>query len=683
MKRFIMWWVGVMVALTCACTQTNITLQAAGLQGAYDLALVNDLLFVTSTANDELRVLTLDADVNKRGFVRAPNPIEPLSIPVLTRPQALARDIRYVGGDEQPGPYVYARSNGSSIISVVASSRDVLREVLQLDTQQLTASQTDPLLRSSGPVTAFAALAPDPAVDASPSTLYYATQESTGPRLWRVRLNPDPQVLLSGGQTVVVERLPISLEADVAVSSLLVLPSSSGAEMIALSTRRDVSPTLGPAKSYKVNLDTQALQELDFGGSQVLQLATHPRVPGADGAADVVAAGQRIFGVLDASNCTQKRGCPLGVLAVESDTGKVANDPSGQPMLPISYGIGLPTGLSLSTNTTLLRQGGETRDATVPLLGIVPLSNGVILFFDAQNLVPLNVAAWATDADGNELPYTATSSVSLTDVQGNSTDASADIAVEGLTYGVTPDSTYQLTMEAVLPALDGVERNADTGAFEVPYTVAADGPAVRPGDVIVLQPAGTNLQPCATDVTVASLQPGSSADTRILVPAGELPTACADFPRFQVRASGSQPLVLVGPSGSYIRRMGRGDLFTETPGAYFAHPPGYLGQATGSVVSLRYLRDLSDASTRPARDSVYSVTLASHYSPYDIAVDTANVASLTAFRLPGAVVKARVGGDQGSDYAYIIYPSANGVLQVDLSNIASGVANSAGLFPYE
>ena len=42
---------------------------------------------------------------------------------------------------------------------------------------------------------------------------------------------------------------------------------------------------------------------------------------------------------------------------------------------------------------------------------------------------------------------------------------------------------------------------------------------------------------------------------------------------------------------------------------------------------------------------------------------------------------ARPAGGDGTDYAYIVYPSANGVLQVDLSSITAGAANSAASSP--
>ena len=61
----------------------------------------------------------------------APNPLEALSIPVLSRPSSLTRDVHYVdpnpGGNilshEINGPWVYATRSGGAEISVVASGR--------------------------------------------------------------------------------------------------------------------------------------------------------------------------------------------------------------------------------------------------------------------------------------------------------------------------------------------------------------------------------------------------------------------------------------------------------------------------------------------------------------------------------------------------------------------------------
>jgi hypothetical protein len=674
-KRFMVSLVlGVGVVLG-ACTQQDPVALPAGLQGTYDLALVNDLLFVTSTDRNELRVLQLTEDATKRGFVRAPNPLEPLAIAVLPRPQALARDVRYdAEGNERTGAYVYARSSGSAIISVVDSAADRLREVARLDTRLLTGA-------SSGPVTAFAALATEQ--EAGSSTLYFATQEPEGARLWRALLTTDTQTLAAPPVPLTAE-LVLELAADEAVSSLLVLPDPN---LLAVSTRRGQSGN--PGTSFILEVNTKARRTtLDFGGAQVLQLVTHGRVPGEDAQPERRAPGARIFGVLDPSNCTQPAApapavaCQSGILAVDSTTGARAKDFTGAPMLPINSGSGLPMGLSLSTNTLLSVQGGETREATVPLLGIVPLSTGGILFFNALDLVHLNVGAlWAA----TDTPNTATASVSLVDVLGNNVDPStpnrrADIAFSG-TFGVTPDETYVLTAEGVLPNASRLARAPATSTFEAPIVDALeDGsvqPSVRPGDLIVLLPEDTSLPACAESVRVAEVQRATpTAPTALLVPAGALPAACADYPRFEVRAGGERSLVLTGPAGNYLQRMGTGSTYSRA-GTYFFHPPGYAGQATGTAVSLTVTRDLRQSPV--ARDQRFVVTTASHFFPYILSVDIVNYDVLRKFRLPGPVVRARVGD---TDFAYIVYPSANAILQMNLSTVTAGAANALGLVPF-
>ena len=110
--------------------------------------------------------------------------------------------------------------------------------------------------------------------------------------------------------------------------------------------------------------------------------------------------------------------CPLGVVAVDRPRAR-ASDDTGYTMPPINLGIGLPTGLTLATQTGLLRQGGEPREPTVPLLGIVPLSNGTILFFDALNLRHLNTSIRLLGENRQSAADQPSATVTGVDVQGN------------------------------------------------------------------------------------------------------------------------------------------------------------------------------------------------------------------------------------------------------------------------
>ncbi|HEX5751539.1 MAG TPA: hypothetical protein VFZ09_35280 [Archangium sp.] len=727
MKRLIVSLMVVAGALSSACTEETQFEQNAGLAGTYDVALVSyppeqegdepeQLLFVTSTDNNELRVLSLVKELADRKFLRAPNPLQPLAIPVLPRPQALTRDVRYDGhGVEQSGRLVFARSSGSTLISVVDADREVLKEVRRLDTQVITKAGGSP---SEGPVTAFAARAPEE--QNGGTTLYFATQETTGARLWSAQL-PARNGLGSG--TVTATPLPgEGLPAGVAVNSLLVLPNPLGVShrgVLAVATRATRG---GAGRVYRMNLGTEGaspvVQELNFGGAQVLQLATHgrveyPEVRQLDATTrktevQVVEAGSRIFGILDPSDCGVRLQC-TGVLAVDVDTGQVSKDLSGRDalgnaarlydMLPIGAGTGLPTGLSLATDRNLQIDAGEPTDRldpdptvtarrqrglTVPVLGIVPLSNGTILFFDAVRLTHLNTdAVWGEGQTEN----TVTATVSFINYLGASSDASADVFVnqtatatgdqQDLTFGVTRDQTYVLVYQGLLPEMEAVERNTkNNDAFEVPFVPrVGKGQVVFPGDLIILLSARTGGQTCATAVPVGSVVPPADGGTRAtLIPSGALPEACADFPFFQVRAAGTRPLVLSSGSEDYIDRVAAGEPY-EIRGPYFFHPPGYQGQTEDVVLRFRVTRaNLDDPTRGLVRGERYVISTDSHFFPYLISV--AQVEDLFFFRLPGPVVQATVGN---KDYAYIAYPSANGVLEVDLTAITAGVTNSNGL----
>ncbi|AKJ04910.1 hypothetical protein ATI61_10124 [Archangium gephyra] len=734
MKRLIVSLMVVAGALSSACTEEVQFEQLVGLAGTYDVALVSypprqgeedesaqQLLFVTSTDSNELRVVSLEEEQTERRFLRAPNPLQPLSIPVLPRPQALTRDVRYdASGAEQSGRLVFARSSGTTLISIVDADREVLKEVRRLDTREITRVEGSPVAPAAGPVTAFAARAPEQ--EGAGTTLFFATQETTGARLWSAQLPPRSEL----GSNAAVTATPLpgeELPADVAVNSLIVLPNPVGEAhrgVLAVATRG------GAGTVYRIDLGkegaTPVRQELDFGGAQVLQLATHGRVEYrevrqlADGtrvpeSPVVVEAGSRIFGILDPSNCGVLLQC-TGVLAVDVASGRVAKDLSGRDpqgnaarlydMLPIGAGTGLPTGLSLATDRNLQLAAGEPADRlnpdatvaarrqrglTLPVLGIVPLSNGTILFFDAVRLTHLNIdSTWLEGQKEN----IATASISFTNILGASSDASGDIRIEqhdkatdtapqeDLTFGVTRDQTYVLTYQGILPEMASVAIKED-GSFQVPSLPrAGKGQLVQPGDLIILLSARTGGQVCATAVPVLSVQlPAEGGTLATLIPSGALPADCADYDFFQVRAAGPKPLVLSSASEDYIDRVGSGEPY-EIRGPYFFHPPGYQGQTDGVVLRFLVTRaNLDDPTRGLIRGERYVISTDAHFFPYLVSVSL--VEDLATFRLPGPVVQATVGN---KDYAYLAYPSANGVLEVDLTAITAGVTNSNGLVTF-
>ena len=117
-----------LLLVAAGCDQDIENTGRAGVESPHDLTLVNGYLFVISAAGDELKVL----DTNSYPFdwVKAPNPLQPLSIPLsITGPTRLVADSDYAQDTLQDvavdvpnvGPYVYAYNPAGSRISVIGT----------------------------------------------------------------------------------------------------------------------------------------------------------------------------------------------------------------------------------------------------------------------------------------------------------------------------------------------------------------------------------------------------------------------------------------------------------------------------------------------------------------------------------------------------------------------------------
>src|SRR5215469_7387827 len=105
-----------------ACSQSGLA-PSTQMSGTNSSVVSGSLLFVTSTRSNELRVLDLEPRPGlQRDFVRAPNPLAPLSIPTVPAPVELATPTRY-GPLGQPlqGDWVFARGAGSPSVSIVGA----------------------------------------------------------------------------------------------------------------------------------------------------------------------------------------------------------------------------------------------------------------------------------------------------------------------------------------------------------------------------------------------------------------------------------------------------------------------------------------------------------------------------------------------------------------------------------
>lgn len=700
--------------LSGACSDSQVTTGIAGLSGTYDVVMSDNLVFVTSSDEDNLRVL--DVDRNPRDFIPAPNPLQALAIPVLERPDSLTRDVGYVAdpsredvGREFSGPYVYARSSGSFLISVVAAARERLVQVgAPLDT--------------GGLVTAFAARAP--AGEGAPSVLYYALQTPpagvsgfpcTSGAVMRQEL-PGPDALAAGAPPPAV---PVfCLNPRESAGALLVMPQAG---QLALATRSTTN--LPPALPGRTLLLTEsaagglASVTMDltagFGGVPVRRLVTHPRVTRVadnpntpDSEEEILTAGRFIYGVRDETACSAGAECS-GVVAVESSTGAIATDLSGAPMLPIGVS-GLPTGLAIvpEARVRLVLADGSGGTAVIPLLGILPSSTGTITLFSASDrrvfdLDPASASATLELRNGAEAVVDRGLGDLTTVVKVEQVIEYVNPETPARTYtrrtlfeGSVLNNTYRIVYQGVFPNMTALTRD-----LAAPTLFEVDQPTdlrrqVAVGDVIVLE---SDSEVCGTDLAVTAVVPVSEGRVR-LETTTDLPAGCAGLPRFSVLAAGAQPFLLVNSAGELLARDIAGTTASYSiPTSYFFHPANLLAQvevddvpnvdpppwqvpafpATPPDIDIRVEPPSGDI--RLLRGDRVVVSLNSGIRTHTFGVNSESAgAGLTFYTLPGPVVAA-----PGSDLAYIAYPSADGILQVNLGLVEDNRLNAAALNPFE
>lgn len=698
-----------------SCSESLTTRTSAGLAGTYDVALAGRYLFVTSSDRNELRVLDLEA--SPRDFVRAPNPLEALSIPVLSRPSNLTRDVVYAVETLQDtqgraygqrvvqdpsAPLVYARSFGSREISVVMADKpENFKQRERLTGQGLITAfaargpvhiRTQKETRDAdGNFTGFELVEGTEVIDPAraSSVLYYAEQSGLNAKLYRRDMAQAAPVLLD-----------LALPGST-VTALLVLPPTvdrPGQESLVIATR-STTGTGGETFRAEVN-NTQVTRGVTYAfGAPVRALATHTLAEhsGADwfecsfdperrGSSNEpvppapLAAGQYVFGILDESACGTQQACS-GVVAVDSVSGAYAKDPTGLPMLPISVGSALPTGLTLAegvdVNMPCQLRDQPTRTVPIvrrPLVGIVPSSNGAITLFDALNM---------RQFDLDPLPASAT--YTLVNSAGTTLTENVPELTVLTAEGVTQTDTYRLLYELALPGLSSVDRTEVACPSGVPQgtclELSADTSRVELGDVVVLRNAAgtckTTVGTTTQEIDFKVLAKVAAADGKTIlvvqtIDPAALPAECQAMTGLAVRAQGTHPFVIISDGKGYLGRMGTGDTF-QIAGTYYSHPGAVLEPAPQDIV-IKTTRGV-------ARGDQYVVLAASHYLPYLFSPDVGSTtAGLATYRLPGSVVYSRVGG---TDLAYIAYPSADGILQVALETITDNVANTTGLVPFE
>lgn len=353
MKRFFS---SVVVALVAAACSQQTVAPAARLSGTHVLAVADPFVFVTSTDRNELRAI----DTRSSNFVRAPNPLEPLSIPVVDTPDNIARDVRFNGRAVVVGQYVYAWSQGGRGISAVGTAETSLKE--------------EQKIRVNDPLTAVAARGQS--AEGQSSTLYYATYES-GAGQQRFGQLYEQAVPAAGKGAPPPARRINSGSPGPAINAIAVLP---GANQLVVATQAEV---------FWIDVASGAMKTVTGFSGKIRELAV-------DGPKDVTDTFTRVrvFGLLDETSCGDDS-CS-GVEAVDFlyTTKDASNEPAtigrawdenGVPMKKVFSTGGFFTSLDISVDG-VVRNTGTGQNTGFELLGLASEGNGSIIAFDAEGL---------------------------------------------------------------------------------------------------------------------------------------------------------------------------------------------------------------------------------------------------------------------------------------------------------
>jgi len=675
------------------CNQTAVP-PPAHIVGTNSLVVVNDLLFVTSPGASELRAL--DLRISTRDFVRAPNPLEPLSIPVLDSPTTLARDIDYnAAGDVDDttyNPYVYVQGAASAEISVVGTRRDT--QLVELKR-----------LIASGIVTAIAARAPAGGDPTKPSTLYFATWNGSQGSLWKRSIPPaDP---ITGRMSAEPdEPMPLGYGAGgstvgEAVSSIVVLPNNR----VAVASRVPGSPN---GRTIILETSQQRGQQwaLQFP-TPVRQLATHATAydPNTAGNPAVVRAGARIFGILDEDTCGTSTDCP-GIIAVDGLESSPrftmrSLDGSGAPMLPIRFGLGQISALSLSPPLSQVKPGialvttGQTVQ-TFALLGVVTTGSGLIYFFDANNLNLINYKTLAqAGANVSRLGYYDDASNLLAAGSGTayvpgpdgrplqSTDVAIPYPGIQVALGAAVDEIVAVTYQGVITGFRDLPTRSSGGDIQLPFGTADTRRLIVGKDRIQVINADSAGGGICTEVPLT----GVNLSTGLLVfPDGSI--QCPSAATFSVRAGGDQPgdqtYVVEGSSTGYMGRTGNNQTFAfpsnfaDAYARYYYHQPpdpAFTFDPTNPQPQMQF--SMGPGNPDIKRDYHYIMQVNSNYSPEYVTVD---ISIGIEFHAPGA--SGYVGAlPDATDVSrlYVAYPSANAVLEFSPQLLTPNYPNSRNI----
>ncbi|MBL8909562.1 MAG: hypothetical protein JNM17_02555, partial [Archangium sp.] len=588
-----------------ACTQTTAS-TSAGLIGTHDLVFVDQLaddgtlakvtsdtdgnlvangvpsrfLFVTSADTNELRVLEMfRPNTTGRDFMRGPNPLETLSIPVLDRPTMLATgEGRNDIGQRATSQYVFAARPGGAEVSVVSVA---LRR--QLGGRPLSLPAPVTAISASMAVTA----------DQKPgsTTLYVSTWDGETSSIFVTDLDPDTSVADAAVRDATQKfRRLTTIDAHPMAALMVIAPLAT--RTVDGSPFCDTQPCL--ALASRVNTAGK-------GDSWLFEPGTGRTAKlGFPGPVRKFAAGtitRRLYAILDEAEC----GGPQcgGVVAVDLITGASltgfpqARDVIGRAFGPLRVTEGLLTGLSIAQGAVVAQLVDTVDDAGASdIAGVSQQYDELGAFASSDGLI-----TWFSGNAGSVLDYDMRRAiVKFANLRapglapdGGFTLTTPDGGFAGAFIEATVDApsalsqTFRRTSISVTGALPS-EWSVDVsdGYFlsqefliinegQIPGLVYLDATSVAGGST-TLNTQGYESRALVGDTVVFFTGSFSTSDVyecgRAKVAAintGSInvdAVPCTNATLFVVRASGLKPWMVVGSVDGYMGRSAPGEQFT-------------------------------------------------------------------------------------------------------------------------
>lgn len=663
-----------------ACTQGT-TSSPNGFVGANDMVLVdlldggtllgdgnvgvNRFLFVTSTNTNELRVLDLRVPTPNgitRAALKGPNPLETLSIPVLDRPTSLSLDTRYVDGVRRKGSLLYVTSQGGSEVSIVGVELSELREVRRVP--------------MPAPVTAVANLMPD----AATSRLWVATFDGTNSAVLELTIPGAASELRKRTTAALVSSLTPKLQIrGASIVAMRAMPGLAGRTLagrpfcadpakpcLAVSTRVAAG---AEGSTSLVDLTTLETAPLQFPGPVRVLSTSDGRLEGtgADEGNLAPPPGAIVYGVLDEEACGSFR-CG-GVAAVDT-RGEAGIDgfgalrADGASTQPLRWNDGLVRGLSFVA-------GGRVRLATAtdgglgafPVLGLMTMSNGDIIFFDALTMSLLDQDTTAASLGAGRFSGNTTAWLEGPTISSGTAESAQLLA--SVKDGAFRAQTVTVTWQGELTPAQGLALPAGVSSSFMAPSLSG---RLAPGDRIAFSGQG-----CTTDAgtVTASISAISGATVQFA------PTASCAVTSVSIRAGAFAPYVIAGSVDGFLGRASSGSEFRSTS-APFVRIPGVDASAPGLVIPFGTAADTQP----PATGVSWSFELVSGLAPLVLVIDpglfTVGTTCPAQLQLPGAAVFEPVQGR-----VFIAYPSANVVSEFDpLKVIRGGIGPNEGVSCY-